>query len=162
MFTQTIFAFNLVKNYLIGSDPFFSHSSSKVLSINSFVSGNALLTAYNRDKAILSHFLSILIMRVFFEKCFQFFEKCFQLLYIHSWHIMVVKRWLVFKISKCWCASLWLVFKIFKHCPRAFVFMRGKWFCWQLQISKDLYKLFITYNLQMIKHLFFSSKNGFS
>ena len=119
MFTQTIFAFNLVKNYLIGSDPFFSHSSSKVLSINSFVSGNALLTAYNRDKAILSHFLSILIMRVFFEKCFQFFEKCFQLLYIHSWHIMVVKRWLVFKISKCWCAVLRLVFKIFKHCPRA-------------------------------------------
>ena len=53
--------------------------------------------------------------------------------YIHSWYMMAIESWLVFKISKYCCETLWLVFEIeilnyssgklknlwFKHCPRA-------------------------------------------
>ena len=44
------------KNYLVCSPPFFSHSSFKKLSINSFVSGNVLLAAFKTAKAIFSRF----------------------------------------------------------------------------------------------------------
>ena len=41
----------------------FSHYSYKVLSINSFVSGNILLTAFKTAETIFSRFLSILTTR---------------------------------------------------------------------------------------------------
>ena len=44
-----------------------SHSSFKVLSINSFVPGNVLLTAFKTAKAVFSRVLSILTTRVFFN-----------------------------------------------------------------------------------------------
>ena len=43
--------------------PSFSHYSYKVLSINSFVSGNILLTAFKTAETIFSRFLSILTTR---------------------------------------------------------------------------------------------------
>ena len=56
--------FRSKKNYFICSYLFFSHSPFKVLSINSFVLGNILLTASKTVKAIFSRFLSILTTRV--------------------------------------------------------------------------------------------------
>ena len=105
--------------------PSFSHSSFKVLSINLFVSGNVLLTAFKTAKTIFTRFLSILIARacsLIFKYSALCLEKYPKLFYSHSWYMilnMVIERWLVFKISKYCHETLRLVFKIFKHCPRA-------------------------------------------
>ena len=45
----------------------FSHSSFKILSINSFFSRNIFLTAFKTAKTIFNRFLSILTTRVFFN-----------------------------------------------------------------------------------------------
>ena len=76
-----------VKNYLTAVIFSFSHSSFKVLSINSCVSRNLPLTAPNTAKAILSRFFTILITRLC---CLSFyfsalcFKKYLKLFYTHS------------------------------------------------------------------------------
>ena len=110
----------------------FSHSSRRVFSINSWVSGNLLLTASKTAKAILSRFLSILTTRacsLIFNYSALCSKKYVKLFYTDSWYMihdtwymilnMVIERWLIFKISKYGYETLWLVFKIFKHCCRA-------------------------------------------
>ena len=97
----------------------FSHFSFKVLSINSFVSGNVLLTAFKTAKAIINRFLSTLTTRAcslifyFSALCF---KKYLKLFYTHSRYMIPnMERWLVFKISKYSHKTLWLVFKISRY-----------------------------------------------
>ena len=82
---------NKKKNYLTTVILSFPHPCFKALSINSFVSGNILLTAFETAKAICNRFLSILTTRAC-SLIFYFSALCskkyLKLFYTHLWRHM--------------------------------------------------------------------------
>ena len=143
-----------------------SHSSFKVLSINSWVSGNLLLTVSKTAKAIFSRFLFIttrVCSLIFYYSALRS-KNYLKLFYIDSWYMilnMVIERWLVFKISIYNHETLWLVFKISKYCHETWwlVFKISKyghktlWLIFKIyvktrmnKIPRILFKILINYS----------------
>ena len=128
--------FRSKKNYLVCSHLFF-FTSFFWSTINKFIfSRNVLLTTVKTTKATFSRFLSILTTRAcslifyFSALCFKMYLKLF---YTYSWCMMVIERWLVFKISKYSHKALWS-FYYYK------LFIASRWLI--IEMLKTLYKKF--------------------